>query len=325
MALRTRLTEILGLRVPILSAPMGFVAGGRLAAAVTAAGGLGLLGGGYGDAGWLETEFQAAGNTRIGCGFITWNLAKQPELLDQALSHAPAALMLSFGDPAPFAPRIHAAGCRLICQVQTMAHARVALAAGASVLVAQGSEAGGHGAVRATLTLVPEIADFLARESAETLLVAAGGIADGRGLAASLILGADGVMLGSRLWASPECLIHPNHQAAALASDGDGTVRQIAADIARGYDWPGEFTGRVLRTAFVDRWHGDEAAHRAAAGADRPAYLAAMAGGRTQETGVFVGEAIGLMRDVAPAGEIVARIVAEAETLLGTRAAAFVV
>lgn len=152
----------------------------------------------------------------------------------------------------------------------------------------------------------------------------AGGIADGRGLAASLMLGADGVMIGSRLWASPECLIHPDHQRAALAFDGDGTIRQIAADIARGYDWPEEFTGRVLRTSFIARWHGREAEHRTAAETARPSYLAAIAEGRTEESGVFVGEAIGLMRDVLPVAEILARLSGEAEELLSERAPAFV-
>jgi hypothetical protein len=115
-------TEALGITVPILSAPMGFAAGGKLAAAVTAAGGLGIIGGGYGDAHWLDQEFAAAGNSRVGCGFITWSLAKQPELLTHVLARAPAVLMLSFGDPAPFAPVILGAGSRLICQVQTIAH-----------------------------------------------------------------------------------------------------------------------------------------------------------------------------------------------------------
>jgi nitronate monooxygenase len=316
MGILTRLTETLGITVPILSAPMGFVAGGKLAAAVTAAGGLGMIGGGYGDSNWLNSEFAAAGNARVGCGFITWSLAKQPDLLARVLAHAPAVLMLSFGDPAPFAPAIRAAGSRLVCQVQTIAHTRAALDCGAEIIVAQGSEAGGHGATRATLTLVPEVADLLARESPTTLLVAAGGIADGRGLAASLMLGADGVMLGSRLWASPECLVHPNHQRAALVAGGDGTIRQTAADIARGYDWPGEFTGRVLRTAFVSRWHGREAEHRAVAEAARPAYLAAVGEGRTEDSGVFVGEAIGLMQHVSSVDEIFMRVTGEAESLL---------
>src|SRR6195952_3779558 len=319
MGIRTRLTEALGIMVPILSAPMVFVAGGKLAAAVTAAGGLGIIGGGYGDADWLDREFDAAGNGRVGCGFFTLSFGQQPEPLAYVLARAPAVLMLSFGDPTPFAPAIRATGSKLICQVQTIAHTRAALACGADIIVAQGTEAGGHGATRATLTLVPEVADLLAREAPATLLVAAGGIADGRGLAASLMLGADGVMLGSRLWASSEGLVHPNHQRAALAANGDNTIRQKSADIARGYDWPEEFTGRVLRTAFVDRWHGREAEHRAVAAAARPDYMAAVAEGRTEESGVFIGEAIGLMRDVSPVAEIVARVTKEAEALLRGR------
>lgn len=98
---------------------------------------------------------------------------------------------------------------------------------------------------------MPEVADLLARRSPDTLLVAAGGIADGRGLAASLMLGADGAMIGSRLWVSPECPIHPDHQRTALASDGDGTIRQIAADIARGYDWPEEFPRWISMTGLT--------------------------------------------------------------------------
>src|SRR5512146_1807715 len=110
MALGTRLTEMLGIAHPILLAPMASVSGGRLAAAVTDAGGLGLIGGGYGNAEWLDRQFAAAGNHRVGCGFITWSLAKEPALLDRVLAHRPAAVMLSFGDPRPFGPRIAAAG-----------------------------------------------------------------------------------------------------------------------------------------------------------------------------------------------------------------------
>ena len=209
MALRTRLTELFGIEHPILSAPMGIAAGGRLAAAVSHAGGLGLIGGGYGDGEWLEREFDAAGNARVGCGFITWSLAKKPELLDQVLARSPAALMLSFGSPAPFAARIRQSGVPLICQVQSMAHARDAVDAGAEIIVAQGGEAGGHGGNRSTLTLVPEVADFLAGAAPATILVAAGGIADGRGLAAALMLGADGVLIGSRLVASAEAAVPP--------------------------------------------------------------------------------------------------------------------
>jgi len=304
---------------------MGLTAGGKLAAAVSEAGGLGMLGAGPGDAAWIEREYAAAGNARVGCGFITWMMARRPEVLEVALAHAPCALLLSFGYPTPFAPRILAAGAKLICQVQTIAQARIALACGASVLVAQGTEAGGHGALRSTMTLVPEVADLLARESPATLLLAAGGIADGRGLAASLMLGADGVMMGTRFWTSPECLAHPNHQQAAVAAGGDDTVRQIAADLIAGMEWPSEFTGRVLRNGFVSRWHGAEAQLRAAADSERPEYRAAWADGRSDEVGIYAGEAVGLIHERLPAAEVVAQVVTEAEALLRERARSFLV
>ena len=199
MPLSTRLTERLGLVHPVVLAPMAFAAGGRLAAAVSEARGLGLIGGGYGDRGWIDAQFDDAEQADVGCGFITWSLERTPELLDHVLDRQPRAIMLSFGDPRPFAPRVHEAGVPLLCQVQSRADAELALEVGADVIVAQGAEAGGHGDRRATFTLVPEIADLLAARSAQTLLCAAGGIADGRGLAAALVLGADGVLVGSRL------------------------------------------------------------------------------------------------------------------------------
>lgn len=315
--LTTRLTTRLGIRHPILSAPMAFAAGGALAAAVTHAGGLGLIGGGYGDADWLTREFTAAGNARIGCGFITWSMAKTPSLLTQALSHAPAAVMLSFGDPRPHAAEIRAAGALLICQVQTLQHAREAIEAGAGVIVAQGTEAGGHGAKRATMSFVPEVADLLARERADTLLVAAGGIADGRGLAAALALGADGVLMGSRFWATRESLSHPDHRAVAIRSTGDDTIRQTASDIARGYDWPAEFNARVIRNRFVESWEHRPDAHRAVADAQRAEYLMKVANGDPDDAAVWVGEATGLITDIPTAAEIVERTITKAEAIIG--------
>jgi nitronate monooxygenase len=200
MPFRTRLTQLLGIEHPILLAPMGSVSGGALAAAVSAAGGLGLIGLGYGDPEWLEREFVAAGPARIGCGFITWSLARRPELLARTLAYRPAAVMLSFGDPAPFAGSIKEAGAALICQVQTVAQALEALTAGADAIVAQGAEAGGHGATRATLPLVPAVVDALRARGSDVPVVAAGGIADGRGLAAALALGADGRLLARASW-----------------------------------------------------------------------------------------------------------------------------
>ncbi len=318
MALRTRLTERLGIKHPVLLAPMGWFSGGRLAAAVSRAGGLGMIGGGYGDRAWLQSAFADAGNAPVGCGFITWSLARNPELLDEVLARSPRALMLSFGSPAPFAQQIKAAGIPLICQVQTLAHARDAIAAAADVIVAQGGEAGGHGGSRATLTLVPEIADLLAREASGTMLVAAGGIADGRGLAAALLLGADGVLIGSRFIASTEASVSQQFQHAMLAANGDVTVKTRVMDVVRGYDWPAGFSGRALNDGFVARWHGREAALAApdANATERERYWSGFTEGDTDRAGLFVGEAAGLIHDVRSASDIVHDMVAEAERLL---------
>lgn len=323
--MQTRLTDLLGIEHPIISAPMAFAAGGSLAAAVTGAGGLGLIGGGYGDAAWLEREFAVAGNARVGCGFITWSLSKRPELLDLVLAHAPAAVMLSFGSPAPFAPRIKDSDAKLICQIQSMEHAREAVAAGADIIVAQGAEAGGHGVVRATLTLVPEVADYLAGSAPDTVLVAAGGIADGRGLAAVLMLGAEGALIGSRFWASAEALVNPAFQSVALASDGDSTIRTTIVDVARKIDWPEPFTARVVNTRFVRDWHGreNELAGAGTVDRERERYLWAMENGDSDNTGVWVGEATGLINDVRSARDLVQGITREAESLLRDKARSY--
>lgn len=312
MTLTTRLTQQLGLLHPIISAPMAFAAGGRLAAAVTAAGGLGLIGGGYGDPAWIEGEFKAAGNQSVGCGFITWALKKQPALLDAVLTHKPRAIFLSFGNPESFIAPIKDAGALAICQVQTLKDARHAVASGADIIVAQGSEAGGHGEKRATLTLVPEVADHLAAVSPQTLLLAAGGIGDGRGLAAALMLGADGALVGSRLWASREANVSAAMHAAAVAATGDDTIRSQVMDLARKLDWPPRYTARVLRNAYIERWHGREDQLMAVADEEAAKYRAAWASGDPDNSNTFVGEAAGLISAIEPVAEIMARMVSDA-------------
>lgn len=313
----SRLTERFNIDHPVISAPMGFAAGGRLAAAVSTAGGLGLIGGGYGEEHWLREQLAAAGSQRIGCGFITLSLKKQPYLLDIALDGAPAAMFLSFGDPAPFADRIKRAGVPLLCQIQTVADARRAIDLGADVVVAQGAEAGGHGEKRGTFTLVPEIADLLAARAPQTLLCAAGGVADGRGLAAALSLGADGVVVGTRFWASEEALVHPNIQAAAVSATGDDTLRSRVIDIVKGFDvWPLRYDLRTLRSVTTDRWLGKEAELRAVAEAEAARYAEATAMGDARYVGATVGEAIGLIDGIAPAGAILQSMVSEAEAIL---------
>ena len=211
MAIHTALTDTLDIRHPVLLAPMDLVADGKLAAAVSSAGGFGILGGGYGDETWLKKELDVAGKARVGVGFITWSMARQPRLLDVTLERKPAAVMLSFGDPAPHADRIKRAGALLICQVQTAAMAKDAVAKGADIIVAQGTEGGGHGGSVSTMPLVPAIVDAVGNS---VPVVAAGGIADGRGLAAALMLGAIGVLLGTRFYASSEAAGHVGRQEA---------------------------------------------------------------------------------------------------------------
>ena len=136
----------------------------------------------------------------LGVGFITWSMARRPKLLDMVLERRPPAVMLSFGDVRPHADKIKSVGSLLICQVQTLEQAKDAVANGADVLVAQGAEAGGHGISRSTFPFVPAVVD----DAPDTPVAAAGGIADGRGLAAALMLGADGVLVGTRFYASHE-------------------------------------------------------------------------------------------------------------------------
>lgn len=314
--MQTRFTRAFGIRHPIVSAPMGLISGGRLAAAVSAAGGLGLVGGGYagllGAEPDLHHELSLVRGQVFGIGFITWALARNPDVLDEMLDHRPACVFLSFGDAKPFAARIAAAGARLICQVQSMRHVDEALDVGAAVIVAQGAEAGGHGARRATLPFVPEVADHLARRAPHTLLLAAGGIADGRGLAAALMLGADGVVVGTRFWASQEALTPQPMVERAIAASGDDTVRTTTVDALRGVDWPEEFSYRILRNRLTDAWTGREAEARAAFGSMREAYAKARASNDLDVVATIAGEAVGLIHDRPGAGSIVESMVAQA-------------
>src|SRR5215469_9179912 len=253
--IKTALTELLGIEHPILLAPMGSAAGGRLAAAVTHAGGLGLIGSGYASTAAIKAELAEAGNAWVGIGFILWALERNPAALQVALDSRPAAVMLSFGDPIPFTGHIKEAGCKIICQVQTLAQARQAAKAGADVIIAQGRDAGGHsGTTRGTIGLVPAVVDAVR----PIPVVAAGGIADGRGLAAALSLGASGISMGTRFTTTRESLWDQAMKERAVASGGDQTAQTRVFDIVRGAAWPAHFPGRALRNEFFDQWHGRE-------------------------------------------------------------------
>lgn len=312
-ALTTRFTERFDLDHPIALAPMDKVSGGPLAAAVSEAGGLGLIGGGYADAGWVKTAFADAGNRPVGIGFITWAALQHPETVEIALNSNPKALMVSFGDAEPLVEAAHAKGIPVLWQVQTLSQAKQAVAAGADVIVAQGQEAGGHGMERGLMSLLPAIRDMAGPEQ---IILGAGGIADGRGLAAVLMLGGDGVLMGTRFWACQEATGPDEAKIRMTKIGGDDTVRSKVFDVARGVDWPWHFTGRVARNAFLDKWHNDISGLQAEADAQRQHYEAS---GETDFTTrvLIAGEALDLIHDLPTAAEIVEQTSTGAATLLG--------
>ena len=329
--MKTRFTDQYQLDTPIALAPMAQVSGGALAAACARAGALGLLGGGYGELPWLQTQHALALSLliddssalqRLGCGFITWKMDVDASALDWLLDqpHTPAALMLSFGDPRPYAARIAKRGVPLICQIQRLEQLPWCLEAGAAVIVAQGAEAGGHGMsgvqARASISLVPEMADALATQSPSTLLLAAGGIADGRGLAAALMLGADGVLMGTRLWASAESLAASGAVSAALLANGDDTARSSVFDVLRRKSWPAEFDFRALRNRLHREWDSRINELRASPDSARADYDAGVAAQDFERAHVTVGEAVGLLRDAPSAVELIERITKQAEALM---------
>jgi nitronate monooxygenase len=315
MTLHTRFTERFGIEHPIVSAPMDVVATAELATAVSRAGGLGLIGGGYGDEEWLAHELAAAAGTRVGCGLITWHV--DAGLVDLVLAHRPALLFLSFGDARPHVERVHRAGVPLVCQVHDLAGVEEALQLGADGVCVQGGEAGGHGTgTRSTFTLVPEAADLIAAQRPDVLLLAAGGVADGRSVAAALALGADAVMAGTRFWATRQAAVSRAAQERALTTTGDATRRTSVYDIVRGKDWPTVYTGRVLANDFVARWHGHEDELVEHLDTARREFTRAVAADDLDSANVIVGEAVGQVHAIEDAGDVVRSMAAQAERIL---------
>ena len=306
--------------------------GGALAAAWARAGALGLVGGGYGDLEWTSHEYGAATNAlseepkaraRLGCGFISWRLEQDARAFDWLLDQPvpPTAVMLSFGDPTRWVKRLKERGIAAICQIQSIAQLAQVVDAGADIIVAQGSEAGGHGATvehgRSTFALVPELADRLAAISPDTLLLAAGGVADGRGLAAALMLGADGVLIGSRAWVTAESLASAGAKTEAVRASGDDTARSGIFDVLRRKAWPDGYGFRALRNTLHRQWEGREAELRADPAAAIADFEAGVAAGDFSRANVTVGEGTGLIGDVPDSGTLVNRITTEAVALLG--------
>ncbi|MGD1223492.1 NAD(P)H-dependent flavin oxidoreductase [Streptomyces krungchingensis] len=315
MGLSTAFTELFGVQHPIALAPMGGSAGGALAGAVSRGGGLGLLGSGNGDQDWLARELpvlaeESAGKP-WGIGFQTW--AIDASVVARALEHRPAAVMLSFGDPTPFAERVRDAGTALILQVTDLEEARRAVDLGADVIVAQGTEGGGHGARhgRSTLPFVPVVVDL----AAPVPVLAAGGIADGRGVAAALALGASGALLGTRFQATTESLVDPATAEAIVEGRGEETERNRVLDIARGSRWPARYTARTLSHPFLDRWRGMEE-ELAADPRARQAYEDAAAHGEIPALPQWASEAVDLIEDLPSAADLVGTLARQAEDAL---------
>ncbi|MGR8946528.1 MAG: NAD(P)H-dependent flavin oxidoreductase [Gammaproteobacteria bacterium] len=304
------LNSLLKINHPILLAPMAGVAGGQLTSAVSRAGGFGIMGGGYGDIDFLEREITLMDKTLpFGIGFITWRLEKDPSILEVALAAKPAAILLSFGDPGPYVEKVKASGALLFAQCQNLEDAKRAASLGADLIIAQGTEAGGHGGKRATMSLVPAVVDALP----EHLVVGAGGIADGRGLAACLCLGAAGVMMGSRFYASKESLVADKAKQMAVLASGDGTIRSSIFDVLREYNWPQPYNLRTLKNDLSNRYEHDMAALHRNKAREIQRFNIARQEENYQQAPVIVGEAVDLICDIPPAGKVVRRIADEAE------------
>jgi len=313
MALTTAFTRLFGVRHPIASAPMGGSAGGVLAAAVSRGGGLGMVGAAGGDRGFLDRELAivAAGTEPWGVGFLTWAIGAGA--VEHALEYGPAAVMLSFGDPTPFVRAVRNADAKLILQVTDMQEAQQAVDLGADVIVAQGTEAGGHGALRwrSTLPFVPAVVDL----AGAVPVLAAGGIADGRGVAAALVLGAAGAMVGTRFQATAEALVDPAITKAIVEGHGEDTERSRVLDLVRGSRWPAQYTGRTLGHPHLDRWRGREGELVGNAEARRD-YYADVERGVIPPLPVWAGEAIDLITDVPSATDLVSTMAAQAAAAL---------
>ena len=308
--IRTPLNKLLDIEHPILLAPMAGVAGGHLSTAVSRAGGFGIVGGGYGDRDFLQRELDLVDKSLgFGVGFITWRLDENPGLLDLALAYRPKAILLSFGKVSGYAEQIKKTGALFFAQCQNLADAKTAALSGADLIIAQGTEAGGHGSKRATMSLLPAIRDALP----DQIIVGAGGVADGRGLAACLSLGADGVMIGSRFYVSEESLAPMGAKQKSLIASGDDTVRSSVFDVLREYPWPKPYNLRTLKNTLLEQYENDMPALLANKASEIDNLKRAQANQDFEHAPVIIGEAVDMIRDLPNAASLVERIMREAE------------
>jgi nitronate monooxygenase len=314
----TPLCTLLGIEHPVFNASMAGTATGELAAAVSNAGGFGMIGGtSSGGAAWLREQIvavRALTRRPFGVGFIS-SFPATPELVEVALAAGVAAINHSFADPTPYVAPAHTAGVKVFAQVQTLAGAIRAAEAGVDVIIAQGGEAGGHAGSIGTFALLPAVVDAVA----PIPVVVAGGIADGRGLAAALMLGAQGVWMGTRFVASAEWGGPAWKQQAILAASADDTVQTNVYDRLLDRPFPAGIYDRVVRNAFNVLWQGDAAEVDPSDHDLLEPLLSARERGDTTVAGVSAGVSSGLITAMQPAADIVHAIVREAEDLLRLR------
>jgi NAD(P)H-dependent flavin oxidoreductase YrpB (nitropropane dioxygenase family) len=318
--LHTRICDLLGIAHPIV---LGGMAGGHtappLVAAVSNAGGFGTLGATRLSAAALGEEIaaiRAATDKPFGINFLLFLVNEAA--LTAALQSRPAAVAFAWARPdqnlSSYVQRVHDAGSLVMHMAGELPEAVRAAEAGADVIVAQGTEGGGHVGWMASMALVP----MVARAVAPIPVLAAGGIADGHGLAAALALGAEGVLLGTRFLATTESPLHPSFKEAIVRSDGHDTTLTEVPDIAAGTVWPGAMS-RTLRNRFIERWVGRESALRQQAPAAFAGLQAARLAGDADHAALFVGQDAGLIESVRPAAEVVEGMIAEAERIITER------
>jgi nitronate monooxygenase len=304
---------------------MSLYSGGRLAAAVSQTGGLGLFGG-TNPAGsdWLREQIQyirSQTDALFGVGFITHLNPIFPQLFEIAIEERAPVIAFSFADPQPWLGQAKENGAVTICQVQTIQGAQEAVAAGSDILVAQGNEAGGH---TGAMNLLP-LLTVLLEQYPDIPILAAGGIATGRAMAAVLAAGADGVWMGTALMAAPECVEVPDvYKERIVARRGEDTIFTEVFDILDPAifnipAWPHGIAARALNNRFVQEWHGREAELRQNLDSVLPAYLEALNRRDPDICGVYFGQAADGVKAIEPAGDIVRRVCEDAERILATR------
>lgn len=324
--LETRLTKRLGLTHPIISAPMVMMSGGDLAAAVSNAGGLGTFGAVSPQPGSVTVAYladnlakvRAATDRPFGVGFITPFIEENRKNFDFVLAEDVPHILLSFGDPRTWLPAIKARGRTALCQVQTMEAAHIAVSEGADVLAVQGEQSGGHCGELSLLPFLAQAADTFP----DVPIVAAGGIADGRTLAAVLAAGAEGAWIGTGFRAVRECVeIEPEERAAILQSDGRDTVRNtvydtITREACGGSRWPEGIAMRMKNNLIIERWQGRERELAAQIAKKPEEYSHVWDSPASEDYGHIYGPAAKYISAVESAAEFMDRIVVGAERLL---------